>query len=63
MPNILKMLFGDFMQKVNFKITTIKIINKCVEKCPEEIEGKKVVTDLSRRRCVVNLGDALPNLL
>ena len=38
-------------------------MNKCVEKCPEEIEGKKVVTDLSKRRCVVSLGDSLPTLL
>ena len=63
MPNILKMLFGDFINKMNVKITTIKMVNKCVEKCPEEIEGKKVVTDLSKRRCVVNLGDSLPSLL
>ena len=41
------MLFGDFLDKVKVKITTIKIVNKCVEKCPEEIEGKKVITDFS----------------
>ena len=32
------MLFGDFIKKMNVKITTIKMVNKCVEKCPEEIK-------------------------
>lgn len=53
LPNLLSVLFGDLIKKAAFKVMEIKIINKCVEKCPLEIKGKKVVADLSKRRCTV----------
>lgn len=53
LPNIFSLIFGAMLSSPSFNITQIKIINKCVERCPKEVEGKKVIVDESKRKCRV----------
>ena len=47
---------GD-LGKVQTDHKEIQTKIQCLEKCPEEYEGKKVIIDYSQMRCVVSLND------
>lgn len=61
-PNILSSILGMFLGAVAAKLppvemTQVEIHTKCVEKCPEEIDGQKVTVNLAERKCIVKSKD------
>jgi len=44
------MLFGLQSSK-NIVMKEIKMVTKCLKKCPATYKGKKVITDSANRRC------------
>jgi len=46
LPNLLSTLFGKLLgDMTNIKMTEIHLEKKCVKKCPEKINDKKVIAD------------------
>ena len=61
-PNILSSILGMFLGSVAAKLppvemTQVEIHTKCVDKCPEEINGQKVTVNLAERKCIVKSKD------
>ena len=61
-PNILSSILGMFLGAVAAKLppvemTQVEIHTKCVDKCPEEIDGQKVTVNLAERKCIVKSKD------